>query len=57
MVAELQAGDTIYIPRRWWHHVRTTAVSLSVNHWWARGTWATLVKSADLFKRMRGISR
>jgi hypothetical protein len=23
MVAELEAGDAIYIPRRWWHHVRT----------------------------------
>jgi lysine-specific demethylase 8 len=56
-VAELRPGDTIYIPRRWWHHVRTTAVSLSVNHWWARGAWATVVQSADLFKRLRGISR
>lgn len=55
--ADLEPGDTIYIPRRWWHHVRTTERSLSVNHWWARGAWAALARSADLFKRLRGISR
>src|SRR5262249_51807275 len=56
-VAELQPGDTIYIPRRWWHHVRTLATSLSINHWWARGAWAALVRSADVLKKARGISR
>ena len=57
LVAELDPGDTVYIPRRWWHHGRTVKLSLSTNHWWARGAWAALVKSADLFKRARGISR
>ena len=57
MVAELEPGDTLYIPRRWWHHGRTLELSLSMNHWWARGAWAAVVKAADLFKRARGISR
>jgi [protein]-arginine 3-hydroxylase / protease len=57
LVAELEPGDTLYIPRRWWHHARSVQLSFSVNHWWARGAWFALVKAADLFKRARGISR
>jgi lysine-specific demethylase 8 len=57
LVADLEPGDTLYIPRRWWHHGRTVELALSVNHWWARGPWSAVVKSADLFKRARGISR
>jgi len=57
LVAELEPGDAIYIPRRWWHHVRTLAVSTSVNFWWASGTQRALVLAADLVKRVRGISR
>jgi len=57
LVADLEPGDSLYIPRRWWHHGRTEVLSLSTNHWWARGPWAALVRSADLLKRARGISR
>jgi len=56
-VAELEPGDTLYIPRRWWHHGRTVELSLSMNHWWAKGAWAALVRAGDLFKRLRGVSR
>ena len=57
MVAELEEGDAIYIPRRWWHHVRTLETTVSVNYWWADGTRWALVMAADAFKRLRGISR
>ena len=57
LVAELEPGDAIYIPRRWWHHVRTLEVSASVNYWWASGTQRAVVQATDLFKRIRGISR
>lgn len=30
----LTPGDLLYIPRRWWHQVRTIETSLSVNAWW-----------------------
>lgn len=30
----LGEGDILYIPRRWWHFVRATAPSVSVNYWW-----------------------
>ncbi len=36
MVAELSAGDAIYIPYLWWHHVRSTEpLNLLVNYWWS----------------------
>lgn len=27
-------GDALYIPKRWWHHVRALETSTSVNAWW-----------------------
>ena len=57
LVAELEPGDAIYIPRRWWHHARTLAVSVSVNFWWASGLQHLIVLLADTIKRVRGISR
>jgi len=56
-VAELGPGDVIYIPRGWWHHVRTLDLSISVNFWWARGVRRLLVQAADYVKRVRHISR
>ncbi len=56
-VAELDPGDVIYIPRGWWHHVRTLDLSISVNFWWARGVRRMLVQGADYLKRVRRISR
>jgi hypothetical protein len=57
LVAELKAGDAIYIPRRWWHHVRTLETAVSVNYWWADGARWAVIFAADTFKRLRGISR
>lgn len=34
-VAELEAGDAIFIPSMWWHHVESLgAVNILVNYWW-----------------------
>ncbi len=33
--AELEAGDALYIPYFWWHHVRSLATfNILVNYWW-----------------------
>ncbi len=33
--AELEAGDAIYIPYMWWHHVRSLEpFNVLVNYWW-----------------------
>lgn len=30
----LDPGDALYIPSKWWHHVRSLDLSISVNVWW-----------------------
>lgn len=57
LVADLEPGDAIYIPRRWWHHVRTLEASASINYWFANGRHRLLILAADYAKRIRGISR
>jgi hypothetical protein len=35
LAAELSAGDALYIPYFWWHHVRTLEdLNVLVNYWW-----------------------
>jgi hypothetical protein len=34
-VAELEAGDAIYVPPLWWHHVDSlSSFNILVNYWW-----------------------
>lgn len=34
-VAELEAGDAIFIPSLWWHHIEALSpLNLLVNYWW-----------------------
>lgn len=33
-VVLLEAGDALYIPKRWWHAVHSIDLALSVNYWW-----------------------
>jgi len=30
----LKAGDTLYIPEKWWHFIKSLSVSFSVSFWW-----------------------
>jgi lysine-specific demethylase 8 len=30
----LEAGDCLFIPRGWWHHIRSLSTSCSVSFWW-----------------------
>jgi len=53
----VEPGETLFIPRGWWHHTRTFEDAVSMNFWWG-GTMINLVSLAStLFKRMRGIRR
>lgn len=49
----LEAGDVLYLPSMWWHHVRSLELSLSLNFWWAAGLLAVPVRTADLLIRLR----
>jgi len=31
---ELHTGDALFLPAKWWHHVRSLDFSISVNAWW-----------------------
>jgi hypothetical protein len=33
-VAELRAGDALFIPQGWWHEVVTSMDAVSLNMWW-----------------------
>jgi len=38
-VAELEPGDTVFIPNLWWHNVESLEpLNLLVNYWWFEGT-------------------
>jgi [protein]-arginine 3-hydroxylase / protease len=32
--SDLLPGDALFIPSKWWHHVRSLDLSISVNFWW-----------------------
>jgi hypothetical protein len=34
IMLDLEPGDILYIPRKWWHGVETLDTSISVNIWW-----------------------
>lgn len=39
LTAELQAGDAIYLPPLWWHHVESLrSLNALVNYWWKATT-------------------
>ncbi|MCB9507937.1 MAG: cupin-like domain-containing protein [Myxococcales bacterium] len=56
-VCELAPGETLFMPRGWWHHVTTVESSMTVNTWWARGPWLAVIVASGTFKRLYGISR
>ncbi len=36
-IAELDAGDAVFIPGMWWHHVQAhTSLNVLVNYWWRK---------------------
>jgi jumonji domain-containing protein 7 len=46
MIIEVKAGETLYLPAGWWHHVRQSGLSVALNWWYdvePRGqTWVWL---------------
>jgi hypothetical protein len=54
-VADVCDGDTLFIPRFWWHHVRTVESTIAVNFWWARGYTMAISAVAHWYKKARGL--
>ncbi len=55
-VVDLRDGDTLFIPRFWWHQVRTVESTIAVNFWWARGYTMLISAAAHAYKKLRGLS-
>lgn len=55
VVVEIGPGDLLYLPRLWWHQVRSLDFSVSVNHWWATGWRYTIIRSAVAYQKLRQI--
>ncbi len=55
IVIELKAGETLFIPPFWWHHLRNLEESIAVSFWWAQGWTLPLVWLAAQYKKRRGI--
>lgn len=54
-IVELKAGETLFIPPFWWHHLRNIEESIAVSFWWAQGWTLPLVWLAAEYKKWRGI--
>jgi hypothetical protein len=50
-------GEVLYIPRLWWHHVRSLDTTLSINLWWAEGAHAWLSRLLQQYARVRGLRK
>jgi len=57
ITVDLEPGEILYIPRLWWHQVRSLDLSISVNQWFARGTLALAARGAQMVARLRGLRR
>jgi len=49
----VEPGELLYIPRFWWHQVRSIDFSISVNYWWATGWVWSIVRLALAYQRLR----
>lgn len=34
LIIDVKAGETLYLPAGWWHHVRQTGISIALNWWY-----------------------
>lgn len=53
-LAEVSAGDTLFIPSFWWHHLRNSESSIAVNFWWSQGWKLPIAWTAAMYKKIRG---
>jgi hypothetical protein len=53
---EVAAGEVLYLPRYWWHYVKSLERSASVNLWWAEGVRAAVALAGQAFVKLRRLS-
>ncbi|MGH7289813.1 MAG: cupin-like domain-containing protein [Myxococcota bacterium] len=55
--ATLNAGETLFIPQGWWHHIRSLDNAVSMNFWWGGPLVQLASLASTAFKRLSGIRR
>lgn len=55
--ATLNAGETLFIPQGWWHHIRSLDDAVSMNFWWGGPLVQLASLASTAFKRLSGIRR
>jgi hypothetical protein len=53
----VEPGEMLYIPRLWWHHVRSLETTASINLWFANGLPAVMAKLLQRYARARGLRK
>lgn len=56
-VCVLEPGETLFLPRRWWHHVASTESTMSLNTWWSTNLRLMLNAAAGAFNLLYSVSR
>jgi lysine-specific demethylase 8 len=51
----VREGDVLFLPRGWWHAVRTNAPTIAFSNWWANGAASLVPRAAGLYKRLRAV--
>lgn len=54
-VVDLEAGETLFIPSLWWHHLRNLEPSIAMNFWWSQGWKLPIAWAAAMYKKSRRI--
>lgn len=54
-ITDLRAGEVLFIPTFWWHHIRHLEASVSINFWWSRGWMVPLGWAGMTYARLRKI--
>lgn len=52
-IVELVAGETLYIPSMWWHHLRNLDSSIALNFWWYRGWKYYFARASALYRKIK----
>jgi hypothetical protein len=52
---ELAAGDVLFIPRGWWHHIEAVEPSLAVNFFWLTPRWVPAIAAARVLWTLANI--
>jgi len=55
LTCTIAPGEMLYIPRFWWHQIRSLDLSVSVNYWWATGFVWPIVRTALAYQRLRSL--